>query len=341
MERTMATIDLQEPDRVAASPWQGGWATRLIDRKWIEHSNDPQVHAESQLAAYEICKLDGVNVNIGIPVVPGAIGCPVDEPEDDFPKVQGHIVHSVDDVNKLKLPDPEKDGFMPTMLGAIRILKRQLKDEVPVWSATSAPWQVAGNLRGLQEWFVDSIMNPELIDKTLEFCGKAVSIWAEAMIDAGADILFIGDSLATGDLISVDDYKKWARPYEREIIQLAHNKGAKVILHICGRTSDRWEEMLETGADLFDLDAPIDMAAAKQQLGDRICIKGNIDTTLMVRGTPEDIEQISKKLVEGCAPGGGFILGSGCELGRDTPVENVQMMAEVVRKYGWYDGNES
>ena len=333
----MAAIALQKPDRVPVSPWAPGWAVKLIGRPWKEHNNDPQVHAECQLAALEICQLDAAIVNIGIPVVPSSLGAPYDEPENDVPKVSGHILHSLDDLKELKIPDPEKDSkLMATMLGAIRILKRELKGEVPIYCASSSPWQVAGNLRGLQDWFVDTIMNPELIDKTLEFTGEVVSIWAEAMFDAGADIMLMGDSLATGDLISVDDFKRWAQPYEKMVIDRVHKAGGKVLLHICGRSSDRWEPMVETGADLIDLDSPVDMGDAKDQIGDRVCIKGNVDTTLLVRGTSEDVDRVSKELIERCAPGGGFILSAGCEVGRDSPVENIQALADAARKYGTY-----
>jgi uroporphyrinogen-III decarboxylase len=79
-----------------------------------------------------------------------------------------------------------------------------------------------------------------------------------------------------------------------------------------------------------------DMLHAKRVLGDTLCIKGNIDPTLLVFGTPDEVEAECKRLIDGCAPGGGFILSSGCEAPPNARPENIRAMLRCAVEYGVY-----
>jgi uroporphyrinogen decarboxylase len=143
----------------------------------------------------------------------------------------------------------------------------------------------------------------------------------------------MGDSLASGDMISVPDYVTWAIDSERAVMEAAKDEGARAQLHICGRTSDRWDEMTRTNADLLDLDTPVDLAAAKAAVGDRVAVRGNVSTTLLSIGTREEVYENTRDLIERVGPGS-FIVGTGCEIGDLTPVANIAAMAEATKDHG-------
>lgn len=89
----------------------------------------------------------------------------------------------------------------------------------------------------------------------------------------------------------------------------------------------------QTGADLIELDAKVDMRVAKEKLGGRAAIIGNLDPSgVLLAGTPEFIEKRSLELIDEVGPGSGFILGSGCEVPPKTPVENILAMVRAARK---------
>ena len=81
--------------------------------------------------------------------------------------------------------------------------------------------------------------------------------------------------------------------------------------------------------------ASADMAAAKKILGDRCCIAGNVPTSLMVTGSYKETKEYCRKLIEVCAPGGGFILAGGAHCDQGNP-ENLRAMMDAAKEYGNY-----
>ena len=79
-----------------------------------------------------------------------------------------------------------------------------------------------------------------------------------------------------------------------------------------------------------------DMKKAKDVLGDKLCIYGNVPSALLVYGSVEEVDGYCRQLIEDCASGGGFILGSECEVPWDSKPENVRAVIEAASKYGVY-----
>jgi uroporphyrinogen-III decarboxylase len=78
-----------------------------------------------------------------------------------------------------------------------------------------------------------------------------------------------------------------------------------------------------------------DMARAKEVLGDKACIIGNVPTSLLMTGTPQEIKEYCRKLIEVCAPGGGYVLSGGANIDKGNP-DNLRAMMEAVKEYGLY-----
>jgi uroporphyrinogen decarboxylase len=81
----------------------------------------------------------------------------------------------------------------------------------------------------------------------------------------------------------------------------------------------------------------VDIAEAKRRVGDKLCIKGNINTfDFMMNATPQQVEEKCKRLIDDAAADGGFVLSTGDQCGRDTPHANLFKMVEVAKTYGKY-----
>jgi uroporphyrinogen-III decarboxylase len=78
-----------------------------------------------------------------------------------------------------------------------------------------------------------------------------------------------------------------------------------------------------------------DMVGAKKILGNKFCIEGNVPSSLIVTGSPKDVKERCRRLIEECGKGGGYILGAGC-IADDPKLENLQAMMEAIREYGVY-----
>jgi len=92
---------------------------------------------------------------------------------------------------------------------------------------------------------------------------------------------------------------------------------------------------LPKGRIVLDLEKT-DMRKAKEILGDKVCLYGNVPSSLLVHGTVNDVKKYCKKLIEDCAEGGGFILSTECETPWDAKPENVKAIVDSAKKYGKY-----
>jgi uroporphyrinogen decarboxylase len=115
------------------------------------------------------------------------------------------------------------------------------------------------------------------------------------------------------------------------------------MLHCCGKE----RELIHILATETDLDSvnPLeispmgdcDLTEVKRTDGSKIALMGNLQTTdVMLRGSVEDVRAASKAALDAAGAGGGFILSTGDQCGRDTPDENISAMVEVARTYGKY-----
>jgi uroporphyrinogen-III decarboxylase len=114
--------------------------------------------------------------------------------------------------------------------------------------------------------------------------------------------------------------------------------GINPILHCDGN----WDLNLETlrelpaGNVVVQFDGASDIFKAKEVIGDRICIYGDVPADLLALGSPSEVDEYCHRLIEEVGKGGGFILGTGCELAPNAKPENVKAMFESVVKYGYY-----
>ena len=118
-------------------------------------------------------------------------------------------------------------------------------------------------------------------------CTEVAIAFAKAQVAAGADIIGLGDAIASQ--VSPKTYRQFALPYEQRIFAAVHEMGALARLHICGNTSRILADMAQSGADIIDVDWMVDMGQAAAIFGDRAAVCGNQDpVAVMLNGTPED-----------------------------------------------------
>ena len=165
---------------------------------------------------------------------------------------------------------------------------------------------------------------------------------AEMIIDAKPEFIMIGAS-GLWTLQSPEIFRDLSLPTLKRITRMAKEAGIPTMLHSCGKQRDMIDILArETDLDCVNpLEPPpmgdCDLAELKQTYGDRFAFFGNINTTdVMLRGTPADVEKAARECIDAAAAGGGFILSTGDQCGRDTPDENIFKLIEVARTYGKY-----
>ena len=191
------------------------------------------------------------------------------------------------------------------------------------------PCAEGADLRGINSLMVDFLDDAAFVRDLFAFCVEMGTGFAKAQVEAGADVIGIGDAAAS--LVGPEIYREFVWPYEKVLVDAIQQMGARTRLHICGNTTAILPEIGRLGCDIVDLDYPVSVAAARAAMGPRQILLGNLDPVRGVRnGTPEGIRAALAECHR--QAGERFIVGAGCEIPRDTKPENVRAFAEYAKK---------
>jgi MtaA/CmuA family methyltransferase len=178
-----------------------------------------------------------------------------------------------------------------------------------------------GDLRGVENAMLDLIDEPDIFVAAGEVIVQNAIAFAVAQIKAGADMVGVGDSAAS--LISPDMYAKLVMPLERKLIAAIHEAGATAKLHVCGNISNIVEYMVDSGADVIDVDWMVSLSRARELAGPDVTLCGNINPAgVLFEGSPEDVAEAARECLNEVPDK--FILMPGCEVPPATPEKNIR-----------------
>ena len=204
-------------------------------------------------------------------------------------------------------------------------------------------FEVAWQLRGMEELFEDFRFRPELATHLLDRITEARYSMARFFAEQDVDVLILGDdvSMQTGMLMSPATWRKWFKGRMARIIQEARaiKPGLPVFYHSDGNPQAILPELVEIGVTILNPVQPecIDPAAVKKQFGSQLALWGTIGTqTTMPFGTPEDVRREVRARIESVGQEGGLVLGPTHSLEPDVPWENIVALYEAIEEYGVY-----
>ena len=334
-ERVIAAVTGKPYDRIPVNLLISDHAARVIGVSVGEYNNSARLMAEGQIAAWRKYGADNTNTGPGLGGIPEAIGSRLAFP-DNTPYVAEYAVNEDADLDRLKVPDPERDGRLPLFLEAATIVLKEVGDQAPLNMTTSGPFTAAAGIRGTDRFLRDLRKNPELVHRLLRLTTDSIIRFAGAAFWVGARI-GLADPTCSGTMISSRHFRQFALPYLKEVISaIAETSGAPPSLHICGNTTKIWGEMADAGVAILSLDDAIDLAEARAQVGHRVALLGNIrPTAVMYLGKPDDVRANAREcLAKAWSTPKGYILGLGCGLPIDTPPENIHALVGAAREFG-------
>lgn len=338
-ERVARVLAGELPDRVPVLMQNFQNTAYLAGMTLAEFCRSGARMAEAQLAAWERFGYDVIDLENGTAAMAEACGCQAEYPEHEPPRVVRPALRDLDDVGRLLPVDPERDGVLPELLDATRRVKAGVAGRACIkGEADQGPFDLAALLLG-PEPFLMALMQPEQhagVRRLLEYCFEQVRRYALAQAAAGADFTAIGDSTAGPDVCSPRIYRQFARPYEIRLAADLAARGVRLVLHICGNTTNIMADMATTGATMIEFDYKADMARCRAA-ADNLVLVGNVDpSAVMALGTPKQVLEASRRAIEMLGRAGRFILSPGCTLPATTPAENVEAMMEAARTFGQY-----
>lgn len=338
LERCLTVLDGGLPDRVPVCLENFMHACKVAGTSLQDYCVSGEVMARTHIAAWERFGHDLIDLENGVCALAGAVGCEAEIPDAESPPwVIAPALERIEDVDRLRPIDPERDGTLPAMLEATRLLRRELGDRVCILAeADQGPFSLAAQIVGIEE-FLMAIMEPskaDLVEALLTYTTEQVIRYACALSDAGAHLTMMGESIAGPDVCAPDQYRAFALPWERRVVEAVTAHGGRIGLHICGDATRIIDDMVTTGAVFLQVDHKIDRARVKAAAAGRTTLIGTVDPSeVLTRGTPAAVRARAEEDLRLMADGGGFILSPGCSLPYPAPDENIDAL--VAAAHAW------
>jgi len=338
VERTLRTLAFKPVDRVPVDLHNFMVTPRFMDVKdFAGFYRDGEAMAEGQIKAWRRYGHDVLLIENGTAALAEACGVQVLYQEDSAPVASQPAISSLDEVDKLKIPDPYKDPLLSELLKSTRIVVDEIGDQAfVIGRADQGPFSLACEIRGMSEFLLDLALGEELdkVHHLLEFCLEVCERYALAQIEQGAHATSIGDSPSGPDMISPAYYREFAYPYVEKLAGQLKSKDIILAYHICGNATPIIEDMVNTGASIIEIDQKSDQLAVKKAAAGKATLLGPVDPSdVMAFGTPEEVIEKCEEALTNLSPGGGFILGPGCALPPTTPDENIDAMIEAAKRF--------
>jgi MtaA/CmuA family methyltransferase len=305
-------------------------AAHHIGAKLSDYYLDHRVLCAANLAVLDDFHLDIVQA-ISDPYREAAdAGLDVEFPDDGLPISRTPLVTDLGAIDHVRFPVSEFGPRMTDRLEAIRVLRAAVGGDVPVMGWVEGALAEAADLRGVSSLMMDLVTNPDGVKALLERCVEVEVAFARAQVEAGADIIGLGDAVASQ--ISRGMYRQFALPYERRIFDTVRERGAIPRLHICGNTTHLLADMPKSGAEIIDIDWMVDMRRAVEQFNG-VVVCGNIDpVAVLLQGTPDAVRD--GVLANAAAGGRHWISAAGCEVPDATTAENLMAHYEALCETG-------
>jgi [methyl-Co(III) methanol-specific corrinoid protein]:coenzyme M methyltransferase len=289
----------------------------------------PDVHLDGEkmarlaAGAYEILGFDAIMPYFSVQAEAGALDCAVNWGDQvNMPVERRHPWGEPEQVN---IPADFLDQpSTKAVLDAISILRARYGEHVAIVGKVMGPWTLAYHTHGIQEFLIETKLDPDKVYRFLDRLKEITVLFGAAQIHAGADILCIADH-ATGDLVSPRTYHDFLLPYHQELTQ---RLGCPMVLHICGNTYDRLDDICKSGFDAFHFDSKVDARKAVERIAGRISLIGNINNPeILLNGSPERVAERARYALEM----GVNIVGPECAIPLQTPLENLREITRSLR----------
>ena len=288
-------------------------------------------HMKSELG------IETLNVGLSLRALGAAMGSVLYFPANDVDRIEKYAINNWDDFDKLEPVDPYNNPVLTPMLQTAK----KLKDKYPDLTLTTnvvGPISNAIAVMEAETFLKDTVKNPEMVCKLLDLCVENSLKWVQAFHNEFGSVgTSFNDPVSCADMISKRQFEKFSLPYMKKLIDgIELIMGAKPGAHICGKTKPIWNDLVSVGVGFFGIDNCEDLQEAKEQIGSKMRIAGNVPPVeVMLYGTPEDVVNscigcLKKAADNPC----GYIVNTGCQVPIGTSRENLEAFLYAVRRYG-------
>jgi uroporphyrinogen decarboxylase len=317
-------------------------ATREKAGSFMGLATNRDFATEVTLQPLERYALDAAILFSDILTVPDAMGLGLSFAIGEGPKFASPVRDEAA-VARLAVPDMDRLRYV---FDAVSSIRKALDGRVPLIGFSGSPWTLACYMvegQGSDDYrLVKSMLysRPDLMHRMLAINAEAVAQYLNAQIDAGAQAVMVFDSW--GGVLADGAFQEFSLAYTRRVLAALkrEHEGRRVPHIVFTKGGGLWlDEIADAGADVVGLDWTMDLRRARQQVGDRVALQGNLDPNVLFAGPDQVREQVIRTLDRFGPPTGpdgrtdGHVFNLGHGISQFTPPENVSVLVDTVHEH--------
>lgn len=295
-----------------------------------------ELACEVTLQPLERFELDAAILFSDILTIPDAMGLGLYFAEGEGPKFR-KPVRTEADIDQLQVINTASDlGYVTD---AVSMIRRELNGRVPLIGFSGSPWTLATYMiegQSSRDFVRAKTMlytQPEVLHQLLEKLSLSVIDYLNAQILAGAQVVQIFDTW--GGALSHDAYLEFSLDYMKKIVAglIKHADGRDVPVILFTKGGGHWlEAMADSGCDCLGLDWTVDIGAAKDRVGSKVALQGNMDPAVL-RSDRSGIEAEVKTILKSFGEGQGHVFNLGHGITPDINPDNVKIFIDAVHQF--------
>ena len=227
------------------------------------------------------------------------------------------------------------DSRVLSYVETIKLMSLGLPPRVIRGAYITGPFSTAALIMGADDAAMASLTEKDKLHRLCGFVTDKIKEYAGLLLSAGAEVICILEPTAA--LLGPEQFEKFSVYYVKNIIKSIHYSNAGTIYHVCGSTMHLIEKMARSGASAVSLDSEdmgVDLKKAAEIIPPEMVVMGNISPSATMLGDkPEQIKKKVNNLLERMKKFPNYILGTGCDLPRETPLQNIEAFMQAGREW--------
>jgi uroporphyrinogen decarboxylase len=310
--------------------------TRACAGSFLNLCKNPALACEVTMQPLARFDLDAAILFSDILTIPDAMGLGLYFIEGEGPKFERPLTQERD-IRNLPVPDPH--GELRYMTDAVAEIRRALDGSVPLIGFVGSPWTLAcymvegGSSDDYRAVKTMAYTRPDLMHHILDVTTQAVTASLNAQIESGAQAVMVFDSW--GGTLSHSAWREFSLAYLQKIAAnlIREREGRRVPAIVFTKGGGLWLDALaDSGFDAVGLDWTMDIGRARELVGSRVALQGNLDPAVLF-ATPEVVASEAKRVLDAFGPHSGHVFNLGHGISQYSPPENVTALVETVHEH--------
>jgi uroporphyrinogen decarboxylase len=316
-------------------------ATRARAGNFLAMCTNPQIACEVTLQPIDRFPLDAAILFSDILTIPHAMNLGLQFEGGEGPRFE-RPVRTAADIAALGVPDPARE--LRYVIDAVALIRRELHGRVPLIGFAGSPWTVAtymvegGGSKNFGQIKRLMYESPRDLHALLEVLAKATILYLNAQIAAGAQAVMIFDTW--GGVLTPAQYEQFSLHYMAEIVDSLTLKaeGRRVPNIVFTKGGGAWlKKIAAIGCDAVGVDWTTDLHDARQAVGDRVALQGNLDPAALF-SAPEILREETRRVLASYGEGAGHVFNLGHGITPDVDPDRVTVLVDTVREYALPSG---